>query len=208
VTPDVQENVVAFPPTVQDEPGATLELRYMHRRRVSKADHNGDPLDGIVNLWDVALVLAVAFLLAALTGLGLSGILAGENMTIVKNPGEPDMQIITKQGSSIETYDLQSGQQASGSGTMIGQFYRLADGTTIYVPVGGTMPGGVTPLPTTSPGAYPPGTYPTPTPSGVYPTPTPSGVNTTPYPGTTVTPPADVPPTEPGKKQGGTPPPF
>ena len=71
----------------------------MRRRRVGTADRNGDPLDGLVNLWDIALVLAVAFLLAALTGVGLSGVITGEDLTIVTNPGEPDMQVITKSGN-------------------------------------------------------------------------------------------------------------
>ena len=78
-------------------------LRYMRRRRIGTADRNGDPLDGLVNLWDIALVLAVAFLLAALTGVGLSGIVSGEDLTVVTNPGQPDMQVITKTGTTIET---------------------------------------------------------------------------------------------------------
>ena len=47
-------------------------LRYMRRRRIGTADRNGDPLDGLVNLFDVALVLAVGFLVAALSAAGLS----------------------------------------------------------------------------------------------------------------------------------------
>lgn len=54
------------------EPGSGRRLRYMGRRRIDRTDRNGDPLDGVVNLFDVAIVLAVAFLLAALTGIGLS----------------------------------------------------------------------------------------------------------------------------------------
>ena len=46
-------------------------LRYMRRRRVGTADRNGDPLDGIVNLFDVAIVLAVGFLVAALAAAGV-----------------------------------------------------------------------------------------------------------------------------------------
>src|SRR5664280_2102585 len=61
-------------------------LRYM-RRRIGTADRNGDPLDGIVNLFNVALVLAVGFLVAALSAAGLSGLLTNQNMTIVTNPG-------------------------------------------------------------------------------------------------------------------------
>ena len=45
----------------------------MKRRRVNRVDRNGDPLDGLVNLFDVALVLAVGFLVLALAGLGISG---------------------------------------------------------------------------------------------------------------------------------------
>ncbi len=48
-------------------------LRYMRRRRIDRTDRNGDPLDGVVNLFDVAIVLAVGFLVAALAGIGLTG---------------------------------------------------------------------------------------------------------------------------------------
>jgi hypothetical protein len=199
MSPEVRENVVAYPPHVIEDPAEGRGLTYMGRRRIDKSDRNGDPLDGLVNLWDVALVLAVAFLLAALTGLGLSGILVGENMTIVKNPGEPDMQVITKQGATIQTYDLQSGTQATGMGTLIGQFYRLADGTTVYVPTGATAPSGASPstVPTTAPGATPSvAPYATPTPSGLYPSP----AATAPALPTV---PSSVPTTGTGKKAGG-----
>ena len=65
----------------------------MGRRRINRTDRNGDPLDGVVNLFDVAIILAVGFLLAALTGIGLTGILSSKNVTIVTNPGQPDMQV-------------------------------------------------------------------------------------------------------------------
>ena len=37
------------------------------------SDREGDPLDGLVNLFDLGVVLAVAFLLAALASLDLDG---------------------------------------------------------------------------------------------------------------------------------------
>jgi hypothetical protein len=147
------------------EPGDGRRLRYMGRRRIDRTDRNGDPLDGVVNLFDVAIVLAVAFLLAALTGIGLSGILTSKNVTIVTNPGQPDMQVITKKGEQITRLDLKAGQQVSGVGTLIGQFYRLPNGTTVYVPSGGATSG--TSGPTT------PGVSVTPTPPGVVISPTP-----------------------------------
>src|SRR5512140_284590 len=109
----VDDSDIQFMPTVLDEPGSGMKLRYMKRRRVDRHDRNGDPLDGIVNLFDVAIVLAVGFLLAALTGLGMSDVLTGKDMTIVTNPGTEDMQVVVKNGDTIERLDLQQGQQVS-----------------------------------------------------------------------------------------------
>ncbi len=153
-------------------------LRYMRRRRVGTADRNGDPLDGIVNLFDVAIVLAVGFLVAALSAAGVTGLLTSKNMTIVTNPGTPEMQVIVKEGNKITKLDMQSGAQVEGMGTLIGSFYKLADGTVVYVPAGETAPSGAAPLP---------GATPTP---GVTAAPT-----TTPVPGVTLTPEATPPPT-------------
>jgi len=162
------------------EPGTGRRLRYMGRRRINRIDRNGDPLDGIVNLFDVAIVLAVAFLLAALTGVGLSGILTSKDLTVVTNPGQSDMQIITKKGAQVTKLDLNAGQQVSGMGTLIGEFYRLPDGTTVYVPSGSTT----SPATGTTPGPVA-----TPTPPGVQITPTPVATATLPSgaPGTSST---------------------
>jgi hypothetical protein len=39
----------------------------------NREDRAGDPLDGLVNLFDLGIVLSVAFLLAALSSLHLGG---------------------------------------------------------------------------------------------------------------------------------------
>ncbi len=200
----VEESDMHFMPTVLEEPGAGMPLRYMKRRRVDRHDRNGDPLDGIVNLFDVAIVLAVGFLLAALTGLGMSDVLTGKDMTIVTNPGTDQMQVIVKNGDTIQRLDLQPGQEVSGVGTLIGSFYRLADGTTVYVPSTGTPPAGSTPVPGTTPAATP---TPTPSPSvTAAPTAPPMPAPGQTAPGTSgdsATPPAGIPTTEPGKKGSG-----
>jgi hypothetical protein len=159
-------------------------LRYMRRRRVGTADRNGDPLDGLVNLFSVAVVFAVALLVAILAAVGLSGLLTNENMTIVTNPGTPEMQVIVKEGDEITKLDMEAGAQVEGVGTLIGSFYRLANGTVVYEPAGETAPGGSTPVPgaTPTPGA-------TSTPSVTsYPTPSPATTTATPTPGVTLTP--------------------
>ncbi len=164
-------------------------LRFMRRRRVGTSDRNGDPLDGIVNLFDVAIVLAVGFLVAALSAAGVSGLLTSQHMTIVTNPGTARMQLIVKNGNKITKLNMQSGRQVQGVGQLLGSFYKLADGTVVYVPAGSTAPTNSTPLPgaTTTPGATPtPGTtaYPTTNP---YATPTPS-TSASANPATTPTP--------------------
>jgi len=177
-------------------------LRYMRRRRVGTADRNGDPLDGIVNLFDVAIVLAVGFLVAALSAAGVSGLLTEQNMTIVTNPGTPQMQVIVKNGDQILKLDMANGAQIQGLGTLIGSFYKLADGTTVYVPAGALPPAAATPLPGTSPA---PGATTTPAPTTTdypttnpYATPLPTAPPTTqPAPSVTLTPGAVAPLTSP-----------
>jgi hypothetical protein len=174
-------------------------LRYMRRRRVGTADRNGDPLDGLVSLFYVAVVLAVGFLVAALSAAGLSGLLTNQNMTIVTNPGTLQMQVIVKEGDQIVKLDMANGAQVQGLGTLVGSFYKLADGTVVYVPAGSLPPADSTPVPGASPvpGAtttpaptttdYPTtNPYATPTAS---PTPLPTAPPTTqPTPGVTLTP--------------------
>jgi hypothetical protein len=171
----------------------TEGMRFMRRRRIGTADRNGDPLDGIVNLFDVAIVLAVGFLVAALTAAGVSGLLTSQNMTIVTNPGSPQMQVVVKEGGKITKLNVNSGAQVQGVGQLLGSFYKLTDGTVVYVPAGSTAPANSTPLPGTTPAAGitpTPGTtsYPTTNP---YATPSASSGATplsTPTPGVTLTP--------------------
>ena len=152
-------------------------LHYMRRRRVGTADRNGDPLDGLVSLFYVAIVLAVGLLVAALTAAGVSGLLTDQNMTIVVNPGTPQMQVIVKEGGQITKVDMQNGAQVQGLGTLIGAFYQLADGTVVWVPAG-TLPAvDATPVPGATPA---PGATTTPAPTTTdYPTTDPYATPTT-----------------------------
>lgn len=94
-------------------------------------DRAGDPLDGLVNLFDLGIVLAVAFLLAALSSLRLTGILTDKNVSVIRNtPG--GSTIIRKQGDKVSTVQL-SGQKVVGQGKKIGTVYRLADGREVLV---------------------------------------------------------------------------
>jgi hypothetical protein len=98
------------------------------RRHVDRA---GDPLDGLVNLFDLGIVLAVAFLLAALSSLRLTSILTDKDVSVVRNtPG--GTTIITKQNQQVKTIQL-TGQKVVGQGTKVGTVYKLADGRQVLV---------------------------------------------------------------------------
>jgi hypothetical protein len=99
----------------------------------SREDRAGDPLDGLVNLFDLAIVLAVAFLLAALSSIKLSDLLTDRNVTVIRNPGARDQAIVVKQGASIRVVQV-TGQRVVGQGQRIGAVYRLSDGRVVLVP--------------------------------------------------------------------------
>jgi hypothetical protein len=89
----------------------------------------------MANLFDVSILLAVGFLVVALTSFGLKEIISGEDVTIVKNPGGADMEIIMKKGDTVERLK-NTGTKASGQGNEVGKVYKLQDGSMIWVPIG------------------------------------------------------------------------
>ncbi len=105
--------------------------RFMRRRR--KLEHE-DPLLGVANLFDLALVMVIGFMLALLTALKLSDVLNPKSeLTIMRKSGKK-VEIIVKKGRSIKIY-RGSGISAEGiEGERIGVAYRLKDGRIVYVP--------------------------------------------------------------------------
>lgn len=94
-------------------------------------DRAGDPLDGLVNMFDVGVVLAVAFLLAALQSVNLSDLLTKKNVTVVRSTSA-GQTIIVKRGDKLRTLHL-SPDKAAGVGARVGSVYRLPDGRLVYV---------------------------------------------------------------------------
>lgn len=84
------------------------------------------------NLFDVATLIGVGFLIVAMTGFGLKEMLSGEDVTIVKNPGTRSMELITKTDGKIERLKA-TDKTAQGVGEEIGTVYRLEDGSVVWV---------------------------------------------------------------------------
>lgn len=94
-------------------------------------DEELNPIISAVNLVDVFLVI-IAALLIALAQNPLNTFNA-ENVTVIKNAGQPDMEIIVKEGKEIKQYKA-NGDIGSGEGTKAGVAYKMADGSMVYVP--------------------------------------------------------------------------
>ncbi|HTD57454.1 MAG TPA: DUF2149 domain-containing protein [Solirubrobacteraceae bacterium] len=83
-------------------------------------DVAGDPLDGLVNLFDIGIVLAVAFLIA---GLGLT-------------LDQQTHRLLRRTPTTQHTQTLPSpvgAPSASGHGQPVGTVYRLSNGQLVYV---------------------------------------------------------------------------
>jgi len=91
-------------------------------RRRSIADDAGDPLDGLVNLFDVGMILAIAFLIA---GLGIT--------LNLKTDKFEARQGKRASGRSKMIQSPSQAPKASGRGVPVGQVYRLPDGRLVYV---------------------------------------------------------------------------
>lgn len=85
-------------------------------------DAAGDPLDGLVNLFDIGIVLAVAFLIA---GLGLTLDQRSHRLQTRASSTTQHTQPLPTPSSSAPT--------VSGRGQPVGTVYRLSDGQLVYV---------------------------------------------------------------------------
>lgn len=95
-----------------------------------------DPLSSLTNLFDIAMVFAVALMVALVTRFDMTEMLSQEDFTVVKNPGSEKMEIITKKGERIEKYTPSDNQQNNNGtrGKRIGTAYQLENGEIIYLP--------------------------------------------------------------------------
>ncbi len=96
-----------------------------------------NPLTGLVNLFDVAMVFAVALMVAFAIQSRMTEFLTAEDATFVKNAGTPEMEIIVKKDNKVTRYKADKTQTSgTGKGQRVGIAYRLESGEVIYVPEG------------------------------------------------------------------------
>lgn len=93
-----------------------------------------DPILSVVNLIDIFLVI-IAALLVTIAQNPLLNPFSHQEVTVIANPGKPDMEIVTKKGKTVEKYQARGGIGA-GQGAKAGTAYRMRDGSMVYVPEG------------------------------------------------------------------------
>ena len=88
-----------------------------------------------MNLFDAAMVFAVALMVAFAIQSRMTEFLTAEDATFVKNAGRPDMEIIVKKENKVTRYKSEK-TTGTGRGQRVGIAYRLESGEVIYVPEG------------------------------------------------------------------------
>lgn len=113
----------------------------MRQRRQSflrrRKGEDSDPMSVVSNLFDVAMVFAVALMVALVSRYNMTEMFSQEDFTMVKNPGTEQMEIITKEGEKINRYTPSEADDQDPSATRgerVGTAYRLPSGDIIYVP--------------------------------------------------------------------------
>ena len=87
------------------------------RRHLLKKREESDPMGVVSNLFDVAMVFAVALMVALVTRYSMTEMFSQEDFTIVKNPPSEDQS-----------------SKSGAKGRRVGIAYELENGEIIYVP--------------------------------------------------------------------------
>ncbi|MDM0119199.1 DUF2149 domain-containing protein [Variovorax arabinosiphilus] len=111
----------------------------MTRRRFSILNsldaEDDDPVLSTINLIDVFMVVIGMLMIAVIDN--PVNPFAQDTLTIIRNEGRPDMEIITKDGQKLTRFKA-SGATGQGNGEKAGTAWRLKDGTMVYVPADAT----------------------------------------------------------------------
>ncbi len=111
-------------------------MKYLNRNRTYHSDNQkpGDPMDGVANLFDVALVFIVALLLSLMSAYQVLDFFNPESEITIMKKNEGQWQIITKKGKEIKTRKVTNKKVGGDEGTKLGTAYQLKDGRVVYIP--------------------------------------------------------------------------
>ncbi|VUT27935.1 MAG: hypothetical protein SYNGOMJ08_00492 [Candidatus Syntrophoarchaeum sp. GoM_oil] len=96
-------------------------MRYMNRK-AAMAEEDDDPLSGVANLFDVAMVFAIGMLLMVLIFFSMPELLTDEDVTIIKIT-EDNVEIVKKTGDEIEKLEMSEQTQEIEVGNEVARIY-------------------------------------------------------------------------------------
>ncbi len=108
--------------------------RRLRSTRLNDMVADDDPLGLMPNLFDLSIVLAIAFLLTALGALSLRDLVRGsDDWILLRRDAAGQTEVLSRQGKKIRIHRL-SPRKAGGEGIRLGVAYELENGEVIYVP--------------------------------------------------------------------------
>lgn len=99
--------------------------------KILEEDEELNPMLSVINLVDLFLVLIAALLIIIIKN--PLNPYNQDSVTVIKNPGEANMEMMIKKGEKIERYKA-SDAIGQGEGSKAGVAYRMKDGSFVYVP--------------------------------------------------------------------------
>lgn len=112
-------------------------MKYMKGKEMGKSRRrreDDDPMSSVANLFDVAMVFALGLMVMLLTYLSIPEVLTQTDMVIVKNPGQPNMEVIVKSNEQIEKLDMGNATVEMEIVGEIGTIYETKGGGMMYSP--------------------------------------------------------------------------
>ena len=106
------------------------------KHNLLRKEEDSDPISVVSNLFDIAMVFAVALMVALVSRYNITEVFSQEDYTMVKNPCKENMEIITKEGNKSNRYTPSEDQDKKEGkrGKKVGIAYELDNGEIIYVP--------------------------------------------------------------------------
>lgn len=110
-------------------------MKYLRDYRVlAESAGDADPMEGVANLFDTAVVFIAALLVALMTVFDAGTLFDRDSqVTIMTRKASGEVEIIEKRGRQFKAVKM-SREEASGKGVRLGTAYQLEDGSMIYVP--------------------------------------------------------------------------
>ena len=113
-------------------------MKYLKRKYSNKwsSTKHEEPLNGVANLFDVALVFIVAMLLSLMAAYQVLDFFNPESEITIMKKTDDQWKIITKKGKDIKVRKVTNRKAGGEEGMRLGTAYQLKDGRVIYIPEG------------------------------------------------------------------------